>query len=119
MERIMRGTPPMAFLPAKSFTFRVSQDNYIVRIPRRGSYKDIDPEFFTEEDGQFNILDENSRILYTPSITKVLFACKKYPELEFNQFFVPYSIVFEDEEVVLLGQIVDMVIPVENKEEAQ
>ena len=84
-------------------------NNYIIELPRRGSYHDLSPDIFSIEDGEFNILDEQSNTLYTPSITKVLFATGKYPDLGFNQFFVPYSISFKEELVVLVGQIISMI----------
>jgi len=108
-ENTICGTPPMLLLPAKEYKFRIDDNNYIIELPRRGSYHDLSPDIFSIEDGEFNILDEQSNTLYTPSITKVLFATGKYPDLGFNQFFVPYSISFKEELVVLVGQIISMI----------
>lgn len=109
-EKTVIGTPPMLFLPAKNYKFNVNLDNHVISIPRKGNYKDIDPSFFTEEDGSFNILDTDTDTLYLPSITKVLFACNKYPYLEGNQFFVPYVINFKEDEVLITGQIIELFI---------
>jgi len=46
----------------------------------------------------------------------VLFATNKYPDLKFNQFFVPYSIHFDDDTVTLTGQIADMLLVKESEE---
>jgi hypothetical protein len=116
-KNIVSGTPPLLFLPAKNYRFSVDDNNFIIRIPRKGSYNDIAPDFFNEDDGEFNIYDEKSNTLYLPSITKVLFACNKYPDLEFNQMFIPYSLVFEEDEVVIIGQVVGMIILKSDEEE--
>jgi len=108
-ENTICGTPPMLLLPAKEYKFRIDDNNYIIELPRRGFYHDLAPDIFSIEDGEFNILDEQSNTLYTPSITKVLFAVGKYPDLKFNQFFVPYCINFKSDLVVLVGQIVSMI----------
>ena len=108
----IQGTPSMVMLPAKNFIFKIDKDNFIMRLPRKGSYHELAPDLFKEEDGEFNIYDEESKILYLPSITKVLFAMSHYPDLEFNQFFCPSTIKFEKEEVVVVGQIINLMLPV-------
>ena len=112
-DKFMKGTPPPILLPAKNYIFKISDENYLIRLPRSGNYHDIDPGFFDVDSGNFNIYDERSRTLYLPSITKVLFATKQYPDLKFNQFFVPYAITFEDAEVIIIGQIIDMMLPID------
>jgi hypothetical protein len=110
-EKFIQGTPPLALLPAKNYIFRVNEEHHIINIPRRGEYHKLAPEVFPEDTGEFNIFDEDKGILYLPSITKVLFAVGKYPDLNFNQFFVPYSLKIEEDNVVIVGQVVDMVLP--------
>lgn len=107
-DRFVRGTPPMILLPAKSYIFKVTEEHYMIKIPRKGKYSELAPEMFDDADGEFSIYDEESKIFFTPAITKVLFASSQYPKLEFNQFFAPYSIKFEDEEVVIIGQVLSM-----------
>ena len=107
-DKFMQGTPPLLLLPAKNYIFKVNEEHFIIEIPRKGKYVELAPEIFKEEDGEFNIYDDESGILFLPSITKVLFAVNKYPELDFNQFFVPYSINIEDDKATLVGQIVEM-----------
>jgi hypothetical protein len=118
-ERYVRGTPPMIFLPAKSYIFRVEDEHYMIRIPRKGKYSDLAPEIFDDADGEFSIYDEESKIFFTPSITKVLFATSQYPKLEFNQFFSPYSIKFEEEEVVIIGQVLTMMYFEQDKKDEE
>lgn len=108
-DKFIKGTPPLALFPAKNYIFKVGE-NYIIRLPRKGNYHELAPEVFEEDAGEFNIYDEETKILYLPSITKVLFASSQYPDLNFNQFFVPYSLKFEDDEVVIVGQVIDMLI---------
>jgi hypothetical protein len=70
----------------------------------------LDPEFFSEDAGDFNIFDEDSKVLYLNTITKVLFAISKYPDMKFNQFLVPFVLKFEEDNVILIGQIMDMMV---------
>ena len=106
----IKGTPPMAMLPAKNYVFKVNEGYLEIRLPRKGNYYDLDPEFFPEDAGEFNIFDETSKTLHLHTLTKVLFAISKYPDMKFNQFLIPYSFKFEDEEVILIGQIMDMMV---------
>lgn len=110
-DKFMRGTPPMCMLPAKNYVFKITDDYHVIEIPRTGKYVDLAPEFFTEEDGEFNVLDAEGNI-YMPSITKILFATKKYPDLNFNQFFIPTLIKFTEDTVTVVGQIADMMLAV-------
>lgn len=113
-EKYIQGTPPAVMLPAKNYLFKITNEHFVIELPRRGSYHDVAPEFFPEDSGEFNIFDEESRILYMPAITKVLFAAAKYPDLKFNQFFTPYSIKIEDNTVLVTGMVIDMVLPIKD-----
>jgi len=101
------GLPTMALLPLTNVEFSSVQDLEII-IPRRGNYAELAPLIFKEEDGDFNILDEDINALYLPSVTKVLLACGKYPTLTANQLFVPQSFVFNLEQVVITGSILEI-----------
>jgi len=116
-ERVIFGTPPPVMFPANNYKFKIKRDNCLLVIPRAGTYHDLDPDFFPEDSGDFNILDKNSNTLYLPSITKVLFATKSYPALEDNNFFVPYALVFEDDVVKIVGQVVEFVTDIEDGDE--
>lgn len=100
------GTPTMMLLPARNYKFKVYPEEYNITIPRRGFYKDFDEAIYTEEDGEFNIL--NNDILYMPSISKVLFATSQYPALEDNQAFTPIAIIVEEDTVQIIGNVVEM-----------
>jgi len=115
-EKFIRGTPPPVLMPAKNYIFKITNEHFVIELPRSGTYHDVAPDFFNEEAGSFNIFDEESKILYMPAITKVLFAAAKYPDLEFNQFFTPYSIKIDDDKVLISGMIVDMVLPIKDEE---
>jgi len=115
-DKFVRGTPPMALLPAKNYIFKVDELYYSISVPKRGNYHDLAPDFFPDAAGEFNIFDEEKGLLYLSTITKVLFATGKYPDLKFNQFFVPSIIKFEDDNVVLMGQVVDMMLAKKSEE---
>ena len=103
------GILSMVLLPARTNTFFIEDKRYYtVTIPRKGKYTDIDPEFFNESDGSFDILNDEN-ILFLPSITKVLFAGKQYPDLADNQVFVPLTLKFREEMIDIVGQIVDLI----------
>ena len=102
------GTPTMVMLPAGNYYFKVLEDQFKLTITRSGLYQELDPEFFAEEDGEFNIFDTDNSVMYLPSVTKVLFAEKKYPDLKSNQLFAPIALVFNEETVDILGQILEL-----------
>lgn len=106
-----KGVPSMVLLPAKNYVFKVNEDKFMATIPRKGKYHDLDPEFFPEDSGEFNILDTKNGALYIPSIIKVLFATKQYPDLKFNQFIAISVLQFLKDKVVVAGEIIDMMIP--------
>jgi len=100
------GTPTMMLLPARNYKFKVYPEEYDIVIPRKGFYKDFDDEMYSEEDGEFSILDND--VLYIPSISKVLFATSKYPDLKDNQAFNPIALVVEEDEVRIIGNVIEM-----------
>jgi hypothetical protein len=102
------GVLSMVMLPAKDDTFLTDNKRYMITIPRRGKYKDIDPDFFDEGDGEFDILNDKN-ILFLPSIIRVLYAAKQYPNLKESQLFVPISLKFKETEVDIIGQVVELV----------
>ena len=103
------GTPTMVMLPAANYYFKVLEGRHRVTITRKGYYQELDATFFSKDDGQFNIYDEKSKIMYLPSVTKVLFAEKKYPDLKPNQMFAPIALVFHEDTVDILGQILEVI----------
>jgi len=105
------GTPTMVLLPARNYCFKVSEEEYTITIPRSGKYSDIDSEFFSEEEGEFHLYNARSKVMYMPAITKVLFATKKYPNLDSNQLFAPLALKFKKDTVDIIGQVVEMLDP--------
>jgi len=105
------GTPTMILLPARNYYFKVLKPEHKIKIPRKGTYLDIDPKLYSEEDGEFMLLDDKSNVMYLPAISKVLFATEKYPDLEANQVFAPIALVFKKKEVEIIGQIIEMMEP--------
>lgn len=105
------GTPSMVLLPSRNFPFQVSDKLHTITIPRKGSYYGLDPSFFSEEDGDFELYNEEKGVMYLPAISKVLFAAKLYPDLGNNQLFAPISFVFKKDVVEISGHILDMLDP--------
>lgn len=105
------GTPSMVMLPARNYYYKVVKEQHSIIIPRKGIYSDLveeDIKGLFEVEGKFNIYDESAKILYLPSITKVLFATKQYPDLPQNHLFIPVFFVFSEEDVTVVGQVVEM-----------
>jgi hypothetical protein len=108
---IQVGTPSMGLLPAKNYPFSILEENHLIEIPRSGTYHDLDPLFFAKEDGEFNLFDGKSKVMYLPAISKVLFAVSKYPDLKANQIFVPITLKFKRNTVEIVGHVIEMIPP--------
>jgi hypothetical protein len=106
------GVPSMLLLPARHYSFKVANPGVKIVVPRSGKYADLAPEVFDESDGEFELLNSDG-VLYLPAISKVLFAKSLYPDLTDTQLFVPISIKFSDDEVEIIGQILELVSPEE------
>jgi len=108
---ILRGTPPMVMFPARDYYYKVIKAEHKITIPRKGNYHEMAPNAFPEEAGDFMVYDEENTVLYLPSLTKILFAAKKYPDLDINQLFAPIALVLDEDTVDIIGQIVEMIPP--------
>ena len=115
-DTYVKGTPPMVMLPAKNYIFKSNKKLYEITLPMKGNYHDLDPTFFPEDSGDFNVFDEETKTLHLPVITKILFAISKYPDLEFNQFFAPVALKFNENEIVLVAQVLDMMLATKSEE---
>jgi len=104
-EQTYEGLPTASFLPIANARFKVV-DEINISISRRGAYHDINPDLFDAEAGEFDIMKGD--VLYLPSITKVLLAENKYPQLKGNQIFTPYVIVFNKDTVEIQGNIIEI-----------
>lgn len=100
------GTPTMCLVQARNYTFQVSSDTFMMRVPMTGTYQALDPEFFSEKDGDFVVYDGADVNIAT--LSKVLFATKQYPSLESNQIFCPLKFTFEGQEVLIYGQVIQL-----------
>lgn len=106
------GTPTPLLLPSRNYKFKVYEEQYSLRVPRRGKYVDLNDKLFSEKDGEFNILshddDENMDIVFLPAISKLLFATAQYPDMKDNQAFVPIALIIKDDYVDIIGNLIEM-----------
>jgi hypothetical protein len=106
------GTPTMMLLPARNYTFNVSDEYHSITLPRKGRYVDFDDRLFTEEDGEFDLMcnmdEEDSYVLFMPSLSKVMFATSQYPDLKNDQAFIPFTIIVRKDEIEVVGNIIQM-----------
>ncbi len=105
------GTPTMAFFPARNYHFKVVKNKHTITVPRLGNYHELAPEVFPKDEGDFMLYDDKNSVMYLPSISKVLFAVEKYPDLKNNQLFMPIFLIFDKETVDIVGQIIEMLPP--------
>lgn len=103
---VIYAMPTLAMLPANNFKIQISEELYSFTLPCKGSYIDLDSEYFSEEDGDFVVYDNN--VFQVSTITKVMFGMKKYPALKDNQLFCPISFSIKDELVYIDGKVVTM-----------
>jgi hypothetical protein len=106
------GTPTLMILPARNYKFRVYDKEFSVTIPRKGKYVDLDSEMFTEEDGDFNIMQysrkDKAQVVYLPDLSRVMFATSQYPDLKDTQAFTPIALVIKKDTVEIVGNIIEM-----------
>lgn len=107
----------MFMFPAKNSDFFIENKKYYcATIPRKGKYNDINPEIFKEGDGVFDILDDKN-VLDLTAVTKILFASNQYPDLLDNQLFVPLTLTFGEENISVVGTIVELISDKEEEKE--
>lgn len=99
------GLPSAILLPARRYRFKSATGHHVIEIPKSGNYKDIDPEFFSDKDGAFDFGKDET--VFIPAINRVLFACKKYPELKANQAFALLAIKVKEDTVEIIGNLVE------------
>lgn len=108
------GTPTIALLPARNYYFKV-YGKHKITIPRKGTYHELAPDFFSESDGEFNLLDEKNAVMYLPALSKILFATAQYPDLKDGELFAPIALKFNADTVDIYGQIIGMLAPLGGK----
>jgi hypothetical protein len=106
------GTPTLMLLPARNYKFKVYEQDYSVIVPRKGKYVDLDSEMFTEEDGDFNIMQysrkDKAQVVYLPELSRVMFATSQYPDLKDTQAFTPIALVIKKDTVEIVGNVIEM-----------
>jgi len=107
------GTPTILLLPARNYKFKVFEQNFSITVPRRGEYVNLDSELFSKEDGSFDFLqhsdEHDADIVYLPELSKLLFATGKYPDLQDGQAFTPIAFVIKEDEVEIIGNLIEMI----------
>jgi len=104
-DNVYVGLPTMCLLPINKTRFK-TVSGIKIELPRSGNYHNIAPEIFNTDSGDFDFLANN--ILYLPAITKVLLATGKYPELKANQIFAPAAFIFEDDNIIIDGTVLEI-----------
>ena len=112
-ETVTGGVPTLMLLPPRPYKFIVYGKKHKLTIPRRGKYVDLDAEFFTEEDGEFDILKESDKagvtgVVDIPALSSMLFAVAKYPNVGKDQAFTPRWLVVKENEVDIIGHVIQM-----------
>jgi hypothetical protein len=103
-EDVMYAMPTLAMLPANNYKIHIGIDSFSMTVPCKGTYLELDPDFFSEEDGKFAIFENN--VLSVSTITKVLFGLKSYPDLADNQLFCPIKFEIDKNTITITGRIV-------------
>jgi len=99
------GLPSAILLPARRYKFKPEAKHHVIKIPRKGTYKDIDPEAFTEKDGAFDFGKDDT--IFMPAVNKVLFATKKYPDLLENQAFALLGLKLTKKSLEIVGTVIE------------
>lgn len=107
------GTPTPMMLPARNYRFRVYDEEFSVTIPRKGKYVDLDSEMYTEEDGEFDLMQysrkDKAQIIYLPALSRVLFATSQYPDIKDTQAFTPIALIIKKDVVEVIGNLIEMI----------
>ena len=107
------GTPVPMMLPARNYKFRVYDEEFSVTIPRKGKYVDLDSEIYTEEDGEFDLMQysrkDKAQIVYLPTLSRVLFATAQYPDIKDTQAFTPIALIIKKDVVEIIGNLIEMI----------
>jgi hypothetical protein len=110
-DEMVVGMPTMVMFPAGNYCFRVTEDKHKITIPSKGVFKDLAPGVFTDEKDKFKIYDEENEVFYLATLTKVLFAVSKYPDLSDDQFFAPMVLLFNEDTIDIVGKVIEVVPP--------
>jgi len=117
VSTIHEGLPTMAFLPPVNYRFELYEERYKLIIPIKGTFQELDPEFFTEDDGNYKIISEDGKVWNISILTKVLFAAKMYPALQPDQLFCPIAFSLVEDKLEIIGQVLTMLPASEQAED--
>jgi hypothetical protein len=117
VSTIHEGIPTMAFLPPVNYRFELYEERYKLIIPIKGTFQELDPEFFTEDDGNYKIISEDGKVWNISILTKVLFAAKMYPALQPDQLFCPIAFSLVEDKLEIIGQVLTMLPASEQAED--
>ena len=116
-SNVIRGLPSLCLLPAADYKLVLGEQNYIIEVPKKGNFRDI----INEDDhlglesfvGDFVVYDDEENVFYPPTFTSVALAMKSYPKLKSSegvfQIFSIKAIVTDENNVGVLGEIVDLI----------
>jgi len=114
MEEKIQGLPTALMIPATMYDLVVIHENIRIDIPISGNYKELYPDFKTDND-DFNCVgtlgDDDEVVIDMYTITNVLFAEVKYPKLDSDSFFSISALVLNKEEhtLTLIGNVMKFV----------
>lgn len=97
------GTPSACFLPAASHTFNYVTGLTSLVVPVRGEYPEGAPR-----SGPFDVCPE-SGVIFFGTLLEALFGFGVYPDLEAHQRFVLSGVEVTDDEVRVVGRIIEFV----------
>jgi hypothetical protein len=107
------GTPTAIMLPIQNYKYKEFTDQIAITMPRRGNLKEMAPNYPIEQDADFDFLqyDEEQKkyVISLTTISQVLFATAQYPELKKSQAFVPGLLIIGEDDVVVIGKLIEMV----------
>ncbi len=104
--------PGFLLLPAREYEWELKK-KVEFRIPLKGSIRGVLREDVLSGDVKiagddgFSIFEDNVLLLW--EIVRVMFASARYPELESNECFNVVALEFEDDEVIIYGEVIKSV----------
>jgi hypothetical protein len=98
------GTPSACFLPARKHQFQYVSGLLSLEVPIRGSF----PDDHSKAGAPYDICPEKGQMLFG-TLLEVLFAFRKYPRLEDNQYFVISAVEEDENSLRVIGRAIEVV----------
>ncbi len=102
-EKIVVGMPSANFLPLAKYKFKHLTGLASLTVPVRGTFPE-DSGF----KGEFDICPSVGIILFG-TLTQVMLALGKYPNLEEGQRFILSGLELDGENILVIGRVVELV----------